>query len=376
MATVNETVEAIVQASTWDQRIAQIRLVPQRHGTAEHTRIFADVAREAYVPHLAPDFAYIHEVPFYEAPHFRAAYAAATTATKNFTIVDETVLATALTDDPRTLLIFRTIVGLQKEEFAQATVLAAQATERRGISAYKVDSMERKGTAITPAQAKTIAETLTQIMDGSLFGDPVVGLRSKQAKVDTENGWSSVRNLAATGVPYDVFLHQRHYGGAYRQVLDATSTKRGNILEDAVEHLFLRAGVPYIRTGAHNQAEIARRFELQVQPAPDFVIFDDSGSLRGILECKLVNNGGTARDKALRFERLRRESRRLGGIPLFAVLSGMGWTRVNDTLGPVVRDTEGRVFSLATLDEMLTVAPLPTLLNTLQPADHDIRPEM
>lgn len=371
MASVKETVGAIVQAPTWDQRVAQIRLVSQRHGTAEHSLIFAEVAREAYVPHLAPDFAYIHEAPFYEAPYFRAAYVAAATATSDFTVVDETTLSTTITDDPRTLLVFRTILGLAKAEFAQATVLVAEATERAGVSAGKIDSMERNGTTATPAQATTIAQTLTQIMDGSLFGDPGGGLRSKQAKIDTENGWSSASNLATTGVPYADFLHQRHYGGAYRQVLDATSTKRGNLIEDAVEQLFLSAGVPYIRTGAHDQAEIARRFELQVQPAPDFVIFDDSGSLRGILECKLVNDGGTARDKALRFERLRGESIRLGGIPLFAVLSGMGWTRVNDTLGPVVRDTEGRVFTLATLDQMLTVAPLPTLVNTMTTADAD-----
>lgn len=372
MASVNETVEAIVQAPTWDQRVAQIRLVSQRHGTAEHSLIFAEVAREAYVPHLAPDFAYIHEAPFYEAPYFRAAYVAAATATSDFTVFDETTLSTTITDDPRTLLVFRTILGLAKAEFAQATVLVAEAAERAGVSARKIDSMERNGATATPAQATTIAQTLTQIMDGSLFGDPGGGLRSKQAKFDTENGWSSASNLATTGVPYADFLHQRHYGGAYRQVLDATSTKRGNLIEDAVEQLFLSAGVPYIRTGAHDQAEIARRFELQVQPAPDFVIFDDSGSLRGILECKLVNDGGTARDKALRFERLRGESIRLGGIPLFAVLSGMGWTRVNDTLGPVVRDTEGRVFTLATLGEILTVAPLPTLVNTVTMTDAEI----
>jgi len=82
-----------------------------------------------------------------------------------------------------------------------------------------------------------------------------------------------------------------------------------------------------------------------------------------MLECKLVNDGGTARDKALRFERHRAESVRLGGIPLLAVLGGMGWARVNDTLGPVVRDTEGRVFTLATLPQMLDVTPFPTLRN-------------
>jgi hypothetical protein len=198
-------------------------------------------------------------------------------------------------------------------------------------------------------------------MSGTLFGSPPGDLKSKQQKPDTINGWVTVQQFAAHGVPYGVFLHQRHYGGAYRQLLDATSELRGNLIEDAVEALFTEHGVPYIRTGSHNQAEIEARFDVQVRPAPDFVVYDDSDNLRAMLECKGANDGGTARDKALRFERLREESVRLGGIPLIAVLGGLGWMRVNDTLGPVVRDCDGRVFSVSNLVDMLTVAPFPTL---------------
>jgi hypothetical protein len=159
-----------------------------------------------------------------------------------------------------------------------------------------------------------------------------------------------------------MFLHQRHYGGAFGQVLNASSEKRGNLIEEAVEALFTEHGILHIRTGAHNQAEIEERFEVQVHPAPDFVVYDDADNLRAMLECKGANDGGTARDKALRFERLHEESVRLGGIPLLAVLGGLGWMRVNDTLGPVVRDCDGRVFSVSNLDELLTVAPFPTLV--------------
>jgi len=31
-----------------------------------------------------------------------------------------------------------------------------------------------------------------------------------------------------------MFLHQRLYGGAFRQILDATSTKRGDLIEEEV----------------------------------------------------------------------------------------------------------------------------------------------
>ena len=157
-------------------------------------------------------------------------------------------------------------------------------------------------------------------------------------------------------------LHQRAYGGAFRQLLDATSSQRGDLLEDPVEELYVQHGIPYVRTGAHNQASVQERFGLTVRPAPDFVVFDNrNASLRAILECKVANDGGTARDKAARFRSLRVEANRLGGVPVFAILGGLGWRRTADALGPVVRDTDGRTFTVATLGEMITVEPFPAL---------------
>lgn len=283
--------------------------------------------------------------------------------------MDTAALADVIQRDPRTLLAFRTILGLTKDEFAHSTRLVAEPLGLQGLPTGKVDSMERDGTAATEDQANVTAATIDQIMAGTLFGDPPGDLKSKQHKPDTAGGWTSVRGFATHGVPYSLFLHQRHYGGAYRQVLDATSTARGDLIEDAVEALFREQRVPHIRTGSHNQSEIQERFEVHVTPAPDFVVFDDPGTLRALLECKGANDGGTARDKALRFERLRDEAMRLGGIPLLAVLGGVGWARVNDTLGPVLRDTDGRVFTLGTLPEMMTVAPFPSLVGVAAEGD-------
>lgn len=364
---IRETVIKIVEAKSWDQRIAQIRLIPHYHGTKEHPTIYAEIARLLYVPHLAADFAYIHEEHFYSLEYFNQVYAEAYTATAGFTKVTEEDLTSILESNPRTLLVFRTITGLRKGEFAHATIMAGKPTGLSPLSSNKVDAMERRGTSTTHEQARVAARTLTRIIDGSLFGDPPGDLISKQAKPDTENGWVSVRRFADNRVPFSLFLHQRHYGGSFRQILDATSAKRGALIEDAVEALFRDNGIPYIRTGSNNQGDIAAQFEVRVTPAPDFVIFDNSRTLRAMLECKGTNDGGTARDKALRFTKLRAESNRLGGIPLIAVLGGIGWTRVNDALGPVVRDTEGRVFTISTISEMLQVAPFPSLTG-LEPA--------
>jgi len=362
VSNIQDTITRIAEADGWDQRIAQIRLIPLHHGTNEHPRIYAEIARLLYVPHLAADFAYIHEDHFYGREYFEQVYADAYLATEGFTDVTEAKLTSVLEDNPRTLLVFRTITGLTKGEFAHATIMAGKPIGLKPLKQNKVDAMERNGTATTYEQAKVAAKTISQVIDGSLFGDPPGDLVSKQAKPDTENGWPSVRLFASGGVPFSLFLHQRHYGGAFRQILDATSKKRGDLIEDAVEALFKQNGVPSIRTGSTNQGEIATRFEVRVTPAPDFVVFDSSETLRAILECKGTNDGGTARDKALRFAKLRGESNRLGGIPLIAVLGGIGWARVNDALGPVIRDTDGRVFTLSTLSAMLEVAPFPSLI--------------
>lgn len=362
MPTPEETIETIARAASFNQRIAEIGRIPHIHGTDEHPSIYAALAKRLYVPHLAPDFAYIHESDFYGKDYFVEVYRATGEATAGFTRVSEDELISVIANNPRTLLVFRTIMGLTKEEFAHATSLAGLPDNLEPLSAGKIDSMERSGTRTSTNQAYVAAKTLCQIIDGTLFGVPPGDLRSKQAKPDTEEGWQSVRSFAAQGVPFSLFLHQRHYGGAFRQLLDATSSKRGNLIEEAVEALFQQHGIPYVRTGSNNQGDIEQRFNIRVTPAPDFVVYDQYNMLRAMLECKGTNNGGTARDKAPRFSRLREESIRLGGIPLIAVLGGMGWARVNDTLGPVLRDTQGRVFTLATLPEMLQIAPFPSLM--------------
>jgi hypothetical protein len=366
MSSPGTTIQSVVDAANWDQRVARIRLVAQNHAPTELPGIYAEIARQAYVPHLAPDFAYIHEAQFYDRPYFAEVYASVDEATEGFTRVDEQHLARVLQTDPRRLLVLRTIIGLTKDEFAHSTALLAEPMGVKKISGGKIGSCEQSGTPLPDDQARLIARTLTFVMDGSLFGDPPGDdiYTKQQRKPDTRDGWESVESVHRNGVPYVDLLHQRHYGGAFRQITDGTSTKRGNLIEDAVEELFTEAGVPFIRTGSHNQRDIEERFEIIVRPAPDFVVYDNAGSLRAMLECKLVSDGGTARDKALRFERLREESRRLGGTPLLAVLGGMGWARVNDTLGPVVRDTDGRVFTIPTLPEMMTVSPFPILVGT------------
>ncbi len=197
MSNIQNTISRIAEVNSWDQRIAQIRLIPLKHGTNEHPRIYAEIARLLYVPHLAADFAYIHEDHFYGREYFEQVYADACEATEGFTKVTEDKLTSVLEDNPRTLLVFRTITGLTKGEFAHATIMAGKPIGLGPLKQNKVDAMERNGTATTYEQAKVAAKTISQVIDGSLFGVPPGDLVSKQAKPDTENGWPSVRLFAS-----------------------------------------------------------------------------------------------------------------------------------------------------------------------------------
>lgn len=50
----------------------------------------------------------------------------------------------------------------------------------------------------------------------------------------------------------------------------------------------------------------------------------------------------------------------LGGVPVFALLGGLGW----DALGPVIQACDGRVFTLSTVRSMFEVELLPGLVST------------
>jgi hypothetical protein len=358
-----DLVELAAAAPSWNARVAAVRRVPEVYGLARHQAVYAEIAERVYAPTLTPDFGYVHWRQEYELEPLVAAYRIAEKATGKFANVAPADLVHLLREQPITLRVFRLMLGLTTGEFAEATgMVTTLATGKATIGNIET------GTIPTRSVAEACAAVIDQMMRGLLFPPGVPPLRSKVEKTDTADGWDSVRRYARDGVPLPVLLHQRLYGGAFRQLLDATSSLRGDVIEEPVEALFRADGIPYIRTGAHNQAEIERRFGLTVRPAPDFVVYDDRrDELRAMFECKGANDGGTARDKAARFGNLRAEANRLGGVPLFAVLAGIGWRRTNDALGPVVKATDGRVFTIATLPDMVTVEPLPDLHGRITP---------
>lgn len=363
---VPQLVAAVRDAADWNARVAAVRAATNQVSPNERAAFFATLAREVYVPDLTYEFSHIKWTPDVLPEAFAPSYADAVRLTDGFTHVSPRALAEVLTASPTTMRVFRLICGYTRNEFAAASALA-EGNDGVAVTPGVLDTLERGGRPRDAAQVvQRCARTIDQVVRGVLFPDvegAPAGLRSKQQKHDTQDGWESVQRAAREGVPYEAYLHQRLYGGAFRQLSDSSSGSVGRVLEDPVIALLDAHGVEYVRTGSsgNDKAEVAERFGITLNLVPDFVIYQGS-TLRAFLECKNINDGGTARDKASRFRSYRNEGVRLGGVPVFAVLDGAGWRRVSDALGPVLEACDGRVFTLATLPRLLEVEPFPSLM--------------
>ena len=223
---VEPVVTEVSNAASWDERVALLRTIPEKYGIAAQSGIYAAIAEAIYLPHLTPDFAYVHWRPEYEPEGFNAAHEGAYRLTTGFHDVTVDDLARVLVESPTSLKVFRTIIGLTVQEFSAATSVLHQREGTVVVGISKVKGFE-SGRVPSHEESAACARLIDRVMSRVLFPPGGPGVRSKVDKPDTDAGWATVRAFAKEGVPYGVFLHQRHYGGAFRQLLDATSTRRG-----------------------------------------------------------------------------------------------------------------------------------------------------
>lgn len=137
-----ETVEAIASAETWNKRVALIRGIPEEFGKAQHQAVYAAVAKAVYVADMAPDFAYVHWRDEYELPQVLDTYGHAHRLTGGFTNVNPEALVKTLQAEPRTLRIFRLLIGFTVPEFAASSVIPADDLGESPVGAGTVKGIE------------------------------------------------------------------------------------------------------------------------------------------------------------------------------------------------------------------------------------------
>ena len=147
-----------------------------------------------------------------------------------------------------------------------------------------------------------------------------------------------------------MLLYERFLGRPFASHRDSVSELIGDVMENAVEERLSKAGVSYRKTG---RAERVPGFE----QAPDFFVPDEVAPTV-IIEAKITSDDGTARDKVARILRLanmRDEARRAGRTPfqVIACIDGRGFGQRRQDMRDMLKATQGKVFTLATLDRLV-----------------------
>jgi hypothetical protein len=158
-----------------------------------------------------------------------------------------------------------------------------------------------------------------------------------------------VADKAKRGVAYSALLYQRYIGSVFGQAINASSSLKADLLEGPVERLLRERGVPYYRVGTREKVP-------GWEQAPDFFI-PNKEEPKVVIEAKVAEDGGTARDKASRIERLSRAAY-ARNITLISVVDGLGFYRINDVLAPILGNSKGLVYTYKNLPEILQIPAL------------------
>ena len=156
--------------------------------------------------------------------------------------------------------------------------------------------------------------------------------------------------MADLGVPYSMLLYERFLGRPFAAHRDSVSELVGNLVESAIEEVLVRAGISFRKTG---RAERLPGFD----QAPDFVIPNEFNP-QIVIEAKLTEDDGTARDKVTRVQHLASLSTqgRLPDRPAFEVvacIAGRGFGVRREDMRKLLLATRGKVFTLQNMRQLV-----------------------
>ena len=156
--------------------------------------------------------------------------------------------------------------------------------------------------------------------------------------------------MATHHVPYAMLLYERFLGRPFASHRDAVSELVGEVMETAIEEHLTRAGISFRKT---KRAESVPGFD----QAPDFFVPDEF-SPAAVIEAKITGDDGTARDKVTRIlhlAELRDDRRRENGssFQVVACVDGRGFGVRREDMRRMLTRTEGKVFTLSTMDKMI-----------------------
>ena len=265
----------------------------------------------------------------------------------------------ALREDSLCLAVVRTVLGMSPPEWVDL----ARSDRESDITQGYARSLESRcrtdrnyiGGLVQPRGAKALdcIDALVSVAVEYITRGAPPGAADtvhRLDKVDTSYGLESLRHVASQHAPYAMLLYERYLGRPFATHRDAVSELVGDTMETAIEEHLSRARIVFRKT---KRAERIPGYE----QAPDFFVPDEFNPSI-VIEAKITGDDGTARDKVARIERLtrmRNDRRRNGQVDfqVIACIDGRGFGVRREDMRSLITMTEGKVFTLATLDQMI-----------------------
>ncbi len=285
---------------------------------------------------------------FIEYATFEAGYQTLKRHTDAFARVTAATVEAAVRETSIAFIVFRCILGFTPPEWAYVT------TEMTGLAidqgaARSLDRRTRlnplaplkKGRGVTDQRVRAMIDAGVQTLTKGT-GIVVPGLLHRLDKADTKDGVASIQPVADLGVPYPVLLYERFLGRPFATHRDSVSELVGEVVEVAIKNVLTEAKVSYRET---KRIDRIAGFD----QAPDFIVPDEYNPA-AIIEAKLSEDDGTARDKVARVQRLR-TLRYEGGhtYDVIACIAGRGFKIRREDMRRLLQATDGKVFTLSTM---------------------------
>ncbi len=294
-------------------------------------------------------------IGFVEYPVFERGYEALKAATNGFSGFEPAKVVPVTLSEPIAIVVLRAMLGLTPPEWGYLT------SQRTGVSVTQgfVRSLDRKVRMSPKTPLKTngvttkrlealvktacimLAEGVPQVEDNQLH---------RLNKADTRRGLDSLKNIASMGAPYAMVLYERFLGRPFAGHRDSVSELVGDILESAIEDVLTKAGISFRKT---KRAERIEGFD----QTPDFIIPSEFNP-QVVIEAKITEDDGTARDKVTRVQHLGELSRagRQEENPKFEVIAcigGRGFGVRREDMKKMILATRGKVFTVKTLGQLV-----------------------
>lgn len=292
---------------------------------------------------------------FIEYPVFEKGYEALKAATAGFTDLKAERILPVITELPISFVVLRAMLGFTPSEWGYVTTRHTGITVSQGY-ARTLDRRVRMNPGKSLKLSSAVAERLEALVKTAciLLCQGVPDVQTDQIhrldKADTKHGRDSIRHLASLGAPYAMLLYERFLGRPFAGHRDSVSELVGDSLESAIEDVLSRAGISYRKT---KRAEKIEGFD----QTPDFIIPSEFNP-QVVIEAKITEDDGTARDKVTRILRLvtlshNQEISSKQRYEVIACIGGRGFGERREDMRRLIESTHGKVFTLKMLDRML-----------------------